>query len=160
MEINQHQYIGLCIFFLSFFLFETCSSSEKAIGSFYETSANVTRCPTIERWLLVFERLPHLDFFLKELLSSLSGPKSRFEVTFSSPMLFCPWGCCQVSSRLGEELPACPSGDRLELSSERPWAAGAGAWITSLWLGSSFRGEKEEVDDGGKQCQSIPSEDK
>lgn len=77
MEMNQHQYIGLYGFFLSFFLFETWSISEKAIGSFYETSPNVTRCPTIERWLLVFERLPHLDFKKKsELLSSLSGPKS------------------------------------------------------------------------------------
>lgn len=92
-----------------------------------------------------------IRFFFNELLSSLLGPKSRYKVTFSSPMLCCPRGCIQVSSRLGEVLAACPSGDRLELRSERPWATRAGAWNASL--GNSFRGEKEEVDDGGNNAK-------
>lgn len=47
-------------------------------------------------------RTAPLQFFWNELLSSLSGPKSRYEVTFSSPVLCCPWGCCRVSS--GQEM--------------------------------------------------------
>lgn len=148
MKINHHQYMGFCIFFLSFFLFETCSISGKAIGSFYESSANVTRCPTIKSWLSVFEGLPPWIFFWHELVSSLSGPKSRYEVTFSSSVLCCLWGCCQVSS--GQET-GWSWGQKVHRPPELEHKA-----LPCDWEGTSDLGEKEEEDGGGNSAGIFP----
>lgn len=141
-------------YFLSFFLFETCSISEKAIGGFYETSANVTICPTIGRWLLVFERLPHLEFFETNFcplflvpgvdMRSVSPPQHSAvcEAAASSPP---GWrNCCRLSRH------------------ETGWTKDGKGWSWStkcIPVVGNFIGEKQEEDDGGNGARIFPFDD-